>query len=385
MRWKVRLLSGLVLVGLLLSMTAVAWAEEPAEEVGLRGQVVAIEGDALLVKTASGEECRVITDEETSFRIPGVSSLTIAHIDEGDYIGVRGQRNEDGDVLAMSVVVVPAEYARRRHMVRGEVLAIEDETLTVRTPQGERLVSTDEGMRFLIAGIKEPDIEDISLGGPILALGRPDEEGNLLARVVAVVSRPQMRRHTIRGLITSIGDDTFGLATRGRMVRVQTTEETVFRIPGVEDPGLDDLNVRDLVVVVGSWHVANEVFTARAVALIPRWPSHLRFVRGEVTGIEGRAIVLDALQGEVAVQTDGETIYRIPGVEDPGLDDLEIGDKVAMLVTRTEEGALLAKVVVVRRGESPLIDVVAGPVEAAAAIVNSLPWPQSEPLEAPER
>jgi hypothetical protein len=165
---------------------------------------------------------------------------------------------------------------------------------------------------------------------------------------------------------------------------VQTTEETVFRIPGVEDPGLDDLNVRDLVVVVGGWHVANEVFTARAVALIPRWPSHLRFVRGEVTGIEGRTMVLDADQGEVAVQTDGETIYRIPGVEDPGLDDLEIGDKVGMLVTRTEEGALLAKVVVVRRGESSLIDVVAGPVEAAAAIVNSpFPGRRANPLSPP--
>jgi RNase P/RNase MRP subunit p29 len=357
MRWKLRLLSGLVLVGLLLSMTTAAWAEEPAEEVGLRGQVVAIEGDALLVKTASGEECRVITDEGTSFRIPGVSSPTIADIDEGDYVGVRGQRNEDGDVLAMSVVVVPAEYAHRRHIVRGEVLAIEEQTLTVRTPQGERLVITDEGTRFLIPGIEEPDAEDISVGDPILALGRPDEEG----------------------------DDTFGLATRGRVVRVQTTEETVFRIPAVEDPGLDDLNARDLVVVVGSWHMANEACTARTVALIPRWPSHLRFVRGEVTGIEGRTIVLDALQGEVAVQTDGETIYRIPGVEDPGLDDLEIGDKVAMLVTGTEEGALLARVIVVRRGESALIDVVAGPVEAAAAIVNSLPWAQSEPLEAAER
>ncbi|NIN65175.1 MAG: hypothetical protein GTO63_10840, partial [Anaerolineae bacterium] len=161
MKWKLRLLSGLLLVGVLLSMTAAVWAEEPAEAVGLRGQVVAVEGDVLLVKTASGEECRVITDAETSFRIPGVSSPTIADIDEGDHIGVRGQRNEDGDVLATSVVVVPAEYAHRRHIVRGQVLAIEEQTLTVRTPQGERLVVTDEGTRFLIPGIEEPDIADI--------------------------------------------------------------------------------------------------------------------------------------------------------------------------------------------------------------------------------
>lgn len=372
-----RLLSGLVLAGLLCSLTAVAWAEEPGEEVGLRGQVLATEANALVVRTVSGEECRVITDEETRFRIPGVPSPNIDDIDAGDYIGARGSRNEDGDLLAAVLVVVPAELAHHRNIVRGEVLAIEGATLTVRTGLGERLVITDEETRFRIPGTEEPSIEDISVGDPILALGRPDEHGNLLARVVAVVSGPQLRRHTLRGVITSIEHDAFGLATRARVVRVATSEDTIFRFPGVEDPGLDDLNVRDLVLVLGTWNAENEVFRARAASLIPRWPSFLRFLRGDVTGIEGRTIVLDAKQGEVAVSTDGDTILRIPGVEAPGLDDLGIGDKIGVLVTRTEESALTAKAVVVRRRESPLVDVLAGPVEAAAALLKSFPWSQS--------
>ncbi|MGB3906489.1 MAG: DUF5666 domain-containing protein [Anaerolineae bacterium] len=378
MNGRVKLISSLVLVGMLFTLTGAVWAEEPTERGGLRGQVTAIEGDAILVTTPSGEECRVITDQETRFHIPGVSAPTITDVDVGDYIGARGERNEDGDLLATVVVVVPAEYAHHRNIVRGEVLAIEDRTLTVRTTLGERLVITGEETRFRIPGIEEPSIEDLAVGDPVLALGRPDEIGNLLARVVAVVSGPQLRRHTLRGLITGIDEDTLNLATRGREVRVETSEDTIFRIPGVEDPGIDDLNVRDLVVVVGTWDAEAEVFRARALTLIPRWPSHLRFIRGEVTGIEGRTIVLDALQGEVAVLTDGDTIFRIPGVEDPGLDDLRVGDRVGVLVTRTEEGALLAKVVIVRRETNSVTSAIMAPIEATTALLEALPWQEAE-------
>ena len=373
MKGRIKLISSIVLVGMLLTLTGVAWAEEPSERGGLLGQVMAIEGDTILVSTMAGEECRVITDEDTRFRIPGVREPTIDDIDVGDYIGARGARNEDGDLVAATVVVLPAEHAYRRNVVRGEVLAIEGLTLTVQTALGERLVITDEATRFRIRGVEDPSMEDISVAFPILAIGRPDGEGNLLARVVAVASGPQLRRHTLRGVITAIEGDTLRLATRGRQVRVVTTEDTVFRIPGVEDPGIDDLNVRDLIIVVGRWDAKEQVFRARAVTLIPRWPSRLRFIRGEVTGIEGRSIVLNALQGEVGVLTDGRTIFRIPGVEDPGLDDLEVGDKVGVLVAATEEGTLLAKVVV-RRDTSSVTSAIMAPMEATTALMDALPW-----------
>lgn len=293
MKGRIKLISSIVLVGMLLTLTGVAWAEEPSERGGLLGQVMAIEGDTILVSTMAGEECWVLTDEDTRFRIPGVREPTIDHIDVGDYIGARGERNEDGDLVAATVVVLPAEHAYRRNVVRGEVLAIDDLTLMVRTDGGERLVVTDELTRFRIPGVEDPSIEDISVGDPILAIGRLDEEGNLLARVVAVASGPQLRRHTLRGVITSIEGDSLGLATRGRQVRVVTTEDTIFRIPGVEDPGIDDL---------------------------------------------------------------------------------EVGDKVGVLVAPTEEGTLLAKVVVVRRDTSSVTSAIMAPIEATTALIDSLPW-----------
>jgi len=370
MKRRTRLLVGLILVGMLLTATGTAWAEEPAARAALRGQVAAIEGDTLLVTTPSGTQQRVVTGEATRFRIGGARDPSLEDIDVGDYVGAWGERNEDGDLVASVVIVVPAELAQRRFVVQGQVLAIEGLTIAVDTGQGERLVVTDESTRFVIPGVEEPGIENVSVGDPVLALGKPDDEGNLMARVVAVITPGQVRQHTIRGLITDIEGDTLNVLTRRGEIRVLTSDDTVFRIPGVEDPGIDDLNPRDLIIVVGTWKADEEVFSSRAMTLVPRWPSHLRFLRGEVTAVEGRTIVLQALQGEVAVLTIGDTQFRFPGVEDPGLEDLKVGDKVGILVVQTDDGGLLAKVVLVRRNTDSLTDAIMAPVEAATALLQ---------------
>jgi hypothetical protein len=369
---RMKLVASLVLVGMLLTVTGTAWAEEPAERGALRGRVVAVEGDTLLVDTPSGEERSVIVGEETRLFIPGVREPSIEDIDVGDFVGAWGGVNEEGDLLARAVIVVPAEMAQRRNVVQGRVTALDGLTIAVETGQGQRIVITGEATRFLIPGVEDPGIEDVAVGDPILALGRPDDEGNLLARMVAIVTAGQVQRHTLRGVITAIEGDTIGLLTGRGDVRVLTDRETIFRIPGVEDPGIDDLEVRDQVLVVGTWDPEQELFTARAVTLIPRWPSHLRFVRGEVTGIEGRTIVLNALRGEVAVLTDGDTLFRIPGAEEPGLENLRVGDKVGILVGRGDDGGLLAKVVLVRRPPESIADAIREPVEAATALLDSL-------------
>ena len=119
MKRKTKLLVSLVLVGMLLSVTGTAWAEEPAGRAALRGQVAAIEGDTLLVTTPSGEEQRVSTDENTRFIIPGVREPTIEDIHVGDYVNLWGERGEDGVLLARVVLVVPAEMAHRKNAVQG--------------------------------------------------------------------------------------------------------------------------------------------------------------------------------------------------------------------------------------------------------------------------
>jgi hypothetical protein len=286
-------------------------------------------------------------------------------------VGAWGVIDEDGSLAARVLVVIPVEMAQRRFLVQGHVAAVEGPTVTVDTGQGERVVITDGDTRFFIPGMQEAKIADVLVGEPVLALGKPDGDGALIARVVAIVSPAQVAQHTVRGVVRAIEDDTLGLATRRGEVRVETDGETIFRVPGVEDPGIDDFNVRDLVVVVGRWDAEAEVFHARRVALAPRWPSHVRFLRGEVTSLEGRTLVLETLQGEVAVLTDSDTIFRIPGVDDPGLDDVRLGDKVGVLVTGAD-GELLAKVVLVRRADETLREALAAPLEAATALLETL-------------
>jgi hypothetical protein len=49
-------------------------------------------------------------------------------------------------------------------------------------------------------------------------------------------------------------------------------------------------------------------------------------LRGEVTAIDGTTLSVKTPRGEVTVLTDEHTRFRLPGVEDPGVDDLEIGE-----------------------------------------------------------
>ncbi|MCJ7618995.1 MAG: hypothetical protein MUP64_02100, partial [Anaerolineae bacterium] len=153
MKRGTKLIVSLVLVGTLLAVTGTAWAQEPAGRDALRGQVVAIDGNALLVNTASGQERRVIFGEETRLFLPGVREPSIEDIEVGHYVGAWGETDEEGDLLARVVVVVPAALARRGYAAQGHVAAIDGRILTVETPRGERMVITEEETRFIIPGV----------------------------------------------------------------------------------------------------------------------------------------------------------------------------------------------------------------------------------------
>jgi len=89
--------------------------------------------------------------------------------------------------------------------------------------------------------------------------------------------------------------------------------------------------------------------------------------------IEGDNLLVITKGGEEhRVITDGDTRLRTPAVADPGLDDLEVGDRVGVLVVRTEAGTLTAKVVVVRRGGSSFVGEIMVPIEATSTLLRSL-------------
>jgi hypothetical protein len=118
-----KIVLSLVLAVLLLSLGSVAWAAEPEQGRFLRGQVTAIEGTTLTVKTPDGER-KVTTNDETRFRIRGVENPTIADVKVGDYILAKGEPDSTGTFVAGAILVMPGQRVGR-FLAQGTVSAIE--------------------------------------------------------------------------------------------------------------------------------------------------------------------------------------------------------------------------------------------------------------------
>ena len=253
MKTQLKVTLSLMLAALLLTVVTVAWAAEPqGRGGGLHGTVTAIDGSTLTVNTPQGEQ-KVVTDEQTRFRIKDVENPTLADLKVGDYILARCRPDAEGNLLARVVAVVPPERLQRLAL-RGEVLAVEGNTLAVKTPRrGEVSVSTDENTRFRVPGVENPTIADVEVGNMVLAAGqRSEQDGTFTARAVAVVPRRPLRRNLLRGQVTAVGDGQLTLARPdGPEVTVLITADTRFRIPGVEEPGLDDIEPGDRIGVFG--------------------------------------------------------------------------------------------------------------------------------------
>lgn len=77
---------------------------------------------------------------------------------------------------------------------------------------------------------------------------------------------------------------------------------------------------------------------AKLIAVRPK----VRF-RGEVLAKNGATLTVATDRGNVDVLTDANTRYRVPGVETPTLDDVHVGDTVAVIaVSQGAGGGLLA-------------------------------------------
>jgi len=172
-------------------LVAIASAEELREH-AVRGRVTAVEGQTLIITTREGDK-EVVTTSETYFHIPNVEEPGLEDIEVGRIITALGQKNDDGTFTGQIVAVVRARPRRkiivRRNMVRGDVTAIGDMTLTVETRQGEKPILILEDTRFRIPGVEDPSLEYIKEGDRIIVLGCRNEDGDFVARVVGVPKR----------------------------------------------------------------------------------------------------------------------------------------------------------------------------------------------------
>ncbi len=337
-----KIMSSLILLGLILSLATPAFAEGGPKSRGLLGKVLSVQGATLVVLTRDGE-ARVQTDANTIFKIPGVQDPSIDDINEGDFIGARGEWTGDKVLHAKFVVVLP--HRARPHAIRGVVTAKEGTALTVQTPDRTVTVLTNDETKFRIPGVENPTVNDIKLQDRVVAAGSFNDEGQLLAKGVAVLPH-DIRRPTVIGQVAEIQGATLLLNTRDGQVRVVTNAQTEFKIPGDDDPSLEDIQVGNFVAVWGEEHGEGAI-TANVVAVLRHRPQERgATMRGTVAEIRGSSLILE--NGNV-IMTNADTRYFIPGDPDPEFSDIKVGDRIGAAGVMQDDGSLLAKGVAVLR------------------------------------
>jgi hypothetical protein len=216
----------------------------------LRGEMLAVDGDTFTVLTARGREVMVLTDERTEFRVPGVENPTIADLEVGGKVAGEGVIEQDGTVRATLVVVLPEQVAR----LVGQIAAIEGTTLVLETTGGQVDVLTDANTVFRIPGVENASLDDITFGDKTVAAGTWEGETTFHAVGVGVGGRREGQPGGVRGRAITIGDNSLVVGTARGPVTVLVNGKTQFRVPGVDEPSLADVEEGAQVGARGAWN-----------------------------------------------------------------------------------------------------------------------------------
>lgn len=93
-----------------LALIAPAHAEDaPAQRIGVRGAITALDGETLKVRTNRGEDLTIQLQKDTAVR--GVTLANVADIKPGSYIGSAAVPQADGTLKALEVHVFPPQMA----------------------------------------------------------------------------------------------------------------------------------------------------------------------------------------------------------------------------------------------------------------------------------
>ncbi|MEE8517765.1 MAG: hypothetical protein V3S98_01405 [Dehalococcoidia bacterium] len=190
-----------VLVLLMGNAAAVLGAppsQEDRQPRGLFGEVVRIDGDTIIVQTASGDEVTVVTGPDTEFRAPNSGVGGDASPQVGRRVAVVLAPSEDG-LVARSVMVLSGpdrDQGRRQGQgnpivhASGVVIEIDDGALALITDNGELR------LEFGLNGVPVEVGDSVTLAGT-----RDEESGTLRVRSAQGLGRTIQRlRDNIEGI-----------------------------------------------------------------------------------------------------------------------------------------------------------------------------------------
>ncbi|WDZ96893.1 DUF5666 domain-containing protein [Herbaspirillum sp. WKF16] len=194
----VKFLRGAVASALLASglVTGAAMAQAPAQT-GIRGTIVSVGADKLVVKSNRGGEQAVALDKDT--RVAAISLANINDIKPGSYIGAAGIPQPDGSQKALEVHVFPPAMAGTGDGHRpfdlapnstmtngtvGDVVASSGRTLTLKYKDGEKKIVVPEDVP--IVNIEAGERSMLVAGAKVVVRARKNPDGSMTAASVSV-------------------------------------------------------------------------------------------------------------------------------------------------------------------------------------------------------
>ena len=288
MNRRVWIITGIValLAAVALVVGGAAWAmaeEEEAQPVRtpfleahvVRGTVADVTGDRVAVETAEGESAMLLITDTTRLWLPGEPPTTTVELAVGDPVLALGAPvpGQDGErTLSARLVVVVADEDLPKVLIRGRAVAITEQTVVVQTGLRERAMTITPQTRLLSVSGRLNSLREIRPGEQVLALGQPTEIGQWIAGIVVLPRSEPLDRRGLGGQVTAkdaaAGTLIVETAQRGTAT-VLTDENTRYRIPGVEKPGFDDVQVGDRIVAFGHFETEERAtFYATGLAVL---------------------------------------------------------------------------------------------------------------------
>jgi hypothetical protein len=180
-----------------------AWGSAPAhaqssQTVRVRGTVVSLDGNTLMVKSREGETVPIHLSDTWS--VSGIVRASLADIKPGTYIGTAAMPQQDGSLRALEVLIFPEpmrgtgeghsrwdllpDSTMTNATVSDTVQAVDGQTLTLTYKGEQKRVSVPPNVP--VVTLTPAQKTDVTIGAPVFISTQRQPDGTLTAARVTV-------------------------------------------------------------------------------------------------------------------------------------------------------------------------------------------------------
>ncbi|MBI2873696.1 MAG: hypothetical protein HYY09_01275 [Firmicutes bacterium] len=168
----------------------------------LAGEIIRVDGSVLTVKTCQGEKTAQVTEETKVIKGDGQGAA--ADLQAGVFVIIKGQAGEQGVISADQVRIIDPESMKkgpfpgkgrifepgmgkdaRGGKLIGKITAVDGDTLSLSTPQGEKQVLLTEET-IILKGREQGSASDLQVDLMVAVQGQADEQGVISAGRVII-------------------------------------------------------------------------------------------------------------------------------------------------------------------------------------------------------